>query len=301
MTCGIYLISNLINNKVYVGQSINIEKRWTQHKRELRNSIHENKKLQNAWNKYGEENFEFSIACECEEKQLNTLEQYYVFSLESYLSKGGYNISLGGDGLFIKGINNKMNKNVYCIETKTKYFSIAEASRQTGIREASILQCCKGNYKYAGKEGSQEFHWMYYEDFLKKGEIINNAPRKKIEKGHQVICLETGEIFNSLKVAGEKYNTDGSNIGACCRGKRITAGEYHWMYYEDYLSGKVIEIMPGYIPPTKKRKVYCPELNLTFNSIQEASDYTGDLKSKICCCCKGSRKTTNKHHWQYIN
>lgn len=301
MTCGIYLISNLINNKVYVGQSINIEKRWTQHKRELRNSIHENKKLQNAWNKYGEENFEFSIACECEEKQLNTLEQYYVFSLESYLSKGGYNISLGGDGLFIKGINNKMNKNVYCIETKTKYFSIAEASRQTGIREASILQCCKGNYKYAGKEGSQEFHWMYYEDFLKKGEIINNAPRKKIEKGHQVICLETGEIFNSLKVAGEKYNTDGSNIGACCRGKRITAGEYHWMYYEDYLSGKVIEIMPGYIPPTKKRKVYCPELNVTFNSIQEASDYTGDLKSKICCCCKGSRKTTNKHHWQYIN
>ena len=233
MTCGIYLISNLINNKIYVGQSINIEKRWRQHKRELKNNIHENKKLQNAWNKYGEENFEFSIACECEEKQLNTLEQYYVFSLESYLSKGGYNISLGGDGLFVKGINNKMNKSVYCIETKTEYFSIAEASRQTGIRETSILQCCKGNYKYAGKEGKQKFHWMYYEDFLEKGEIVDNTPRKKIEKGHQVICLETCEVFESLKVAGEKYNIDGSNIGACCRGKRTTAGEYHWMYYED--------------------------------------------------------------------
>ena len=47
--------------------------------------------------------------------------------------------------------------------------------------------------------------------------------------------------------------------------------------------------------------VYCPELNLTFNSIQEASEFTGDLKSKICCCCKGTRKTTNKHHWQYID
>lgn len=301
MTCGIYLISNLINNKIYVGQSINIEKRWRQHKRELRNNIHENKKLQNAWNKYGEENFEFSIACECEEKQLNTLEQYYVFSLESYLSKGGYNISLGGDGLFVKGINNKMNKSVYCIETKTEYFSIAEASRQTGIRETSILQCCKGNYKYAGKEGKQKFHWMYYEDFLEKGEIIDNTPRKKIEKGHQVICLETCEVFESLKVAGEKYNIDGSNIGACCRGKRTTAGEYHWMYYEDYLSGKAVEIIPDYVPPTKKRKVYCPELNLTFDSIQEASDYTGDSKSKICCCCKGTRKTTNKHHWKYIN
>jgi group I intron endonuclease len=301
MTCGIYFISNLINNKIYVGQSINIEKRWIQHKRELRNNIHENKRLQNAWNKYKEENFEFSIACECEEKQLNTLEQYYIFSLESYLPKGGYNISLGGDGLFIKGVNNKMNKSVYCIETKTEYFSIAEASRQTGIRETSILQCCKGNYKYAGKEGKQKFHWMYYEDFLEKGEIIDNAPRKKIEKGHQVICLETEEVFESLKIAGEKYNIDGSNIGACCRGKRTTAGEYHWMYYEDYLSGKVIEMIPNYVPPTKKRKVYCPELNLTFDSIQEASDYTGDLKSKICCCCKGTRKTTNKHHWQYID
>lgn len=301
MTCGIYLISNLINNKVYVGQSVNIEKRWTQHKRELRNNIHGSKKLQNAWNKYGEENFEFSIACECEEKQLNTLEQYYVFSLESYLPEGGYNISLGGEGLFIKGINNKMNKSVYCIETKIEYFSIAEASRQTGIRESSILQCCKGNYKYAGKEGKQKFHWMYYEDFLEKGEIIDNTPRKKIENGHQVICIETGEVFESLKVASEKYNIDGSNISACCRGKRTTAGEYHWMYHEDYLSGKVVEIIPNYVPPTKKRKVYCPELNLTFNSIQEASDYTGDSKSKICCCCKGTRKTINKHHWKYID
>lgn len=301
MTCGIYFISNLVNNKIYVGQSISIEKRWVHHKWKLRENNHENIKLQNAWNKYGEENFEFSIVCECEEKQLNTLEQYYILNLESYLPNVGYNITLGGDGLFVKGINNKVNKSVYCIETKTKYFSIAEATRQTGIRDSSILQCCKGNYKYAGKQGKQKLHWMYYEDFLEKGEIIDNTPRKKVEKGHKVICIETKEVFNSLKEASEKYKIESANIGACCRGKRTTAGEYHWMYHEDYLSKGSIEIDPNYKPPTKKRKVYCPELNLTFNSLQEASRITGDLKSRICDCCKGSRRTTNKHHWRYID
>ena len=301
MTCGIYFISNKVNNKIYVGQSVNIERRWKQHKRELKNNIHENGRLQNAWNKYGEENFEFSICSECKEEQLNTLEQYYIFPLETYIPNIGYNISIGGEGLFTKGINNKSNKSVYCIETKEMYFSIAEASRKTGIKDSSILQCCKGNYRYAGKNKNQKLHWMYYDEFLKNGEIIINIPKKEINKGHRVICLETKEVFDSIKSASIKYKIESANIGACCRDKRTTAGEYHWMYYEDYLSGKKIKITPNYIPPTKKRKVYCPELNLTFNSIQEASEFTGDLKSKICCCCKGTRKTTNKHHWQYID
>ena len=97
MTCGIYLISNLINNKIYVGQSINIEKRWTQHKRELRNNIHENKRLQNAWNKYGEENFEFSIVEECDINQLNQREIYWISKFNSCVN--GYNLTSGGDGV----------------------------------------------------------------------------------------------------------------------------------------------------------------------------------------------------------
>lgn len=58
---GIYSIINKINNKIYVGSSKNIMNRKSQHYSELRGGYHENIFLQRAWNKYGEENFEFKI------------------------------------------------------------------------------------------------------------------------------------------------------------------------------------------------------------------------------------------------
>lgn len=59
--CGIYIIQNLVNGNIYVGSSSNIKRRFSQHKSTLRHNTHKNKHLQNAWNKYGEENFEFVV------------------------------------------------------------------------------------------------------------------------------------------------------------------------------------------------------------------------------------------------
>ena len=65
---GIYMIRNIINNKVYIGQSSDLKDRLAHHKSSLRHNRHYSSYLQNAWNKYGEENFEFIILEECEEK-----------------------------------------------------------------------------------------------------------------------------------------------------------------------------------------------------------------------------------------
>ena len=54
---GIYLITNLINNKVYVGSAANILKRWNDHIRTLKGNKHPNIFIQRSWNKYGEEVF----------------------------------------------------------------------------------------------------------------------------------------------------------------------------------------------------------------------------------------------------
>lgn len=78
MTCGIYLIKNNISKKEYIGQSINIEKRWKDHKKDLRNNIHKNQHLQNAYNKYGENNFNFYILEECDKSILNDKEKFYI-------------------------------------------------------------------------------------------------------------------------------------------------------------------------------------------------------------------------------
>ena len=61
MKSGIYKITNLKNGKFYIGSSKDIERRWWEHTNELDKNIHINKKLQNAWNFYGKDNFKFEI------------------------------------------------------------------------------------------------------------------------------------------------------------------------------------------------------------------------------------------------
>lgn len=57
MTCGIYCIRNKINNNKYIGQSVNIEKRFETHKHFLNKNSHHNRHLRRAWDKYGEHSF----------------------------------------------------------------------------------------------------------------------------------------------------------------------------------------------------------------------------------------------------
>lgn len=95
---GIYKIENKINQKVYVGQSINIEKRWVAHKNTATNkySICYDYPLYRAIRKYGLENFEFSILEECEIFKLNEREIYWINYFKSYQKDFGYNLTLGG-------------------------------------------------------------------------------------------------------------------------------------------------------------------------------------------------------------
>lgn len=87
---GIYKIENTINGKVYIGSSINIPKRRRDHMTHLRRSEHDNFKLQNAWNKYGEQAFDFSTLLICERESLTHYEQIVIDGFDAVNS--GYNI-----------------------------------------------------------------------------------------------------------------------------------------------------------------------------------------------------------------
>ena len=88
---GIYKITNLINGKNYIGQSIHIEKRWKEHCKESSNSL-----ISQAIKKYGRENFSFSVLEEAEKSQLNDLEKKYIIIFNSIVPNG-YNILTGAD------------------------------------------------------------------------------------------------------------------------------------------------------------------------------------------------------------
>lgn len=76
---GIYGIKNKINNKIYVGQSMDINKRFSKHIRELRKQKHYNKHLQRSFNKYLECQFELIILEECKSSELGFKEQEWIY------------------------------------------------------------------------------------------------------------------------------------------------------------------------------------------------------------------------------
>ena len=92
MTRGIYRIYCKSEDKSYIGKSINIEERWKIHLNELKKGKHHNKKLQKVFNKYGIDDFEFSILKEVNDYyEITYYESYYAEKFNSF--NNGYNIA----------------------------------------------------------------------------------------------------------------------------------------------------------------------------------------------------------------
>lgn len=69
-----------------------------------------------------------------------------------------------------------------------------------------------------------------------KGKKLSEEHKRKIRRSKKVICLETGQVFNTIKEASEWCNTGKANVCSCCKGRNKTAGGYHWEYIEEYLT-----------------------------------------------------------------
>lgn len=99
MRSGIYQITNALNGKRYVGSAVNLKRRWGEHLRRLRGGSHDNRHLQNAFYKYGDAAFVFSVLEPvANPAELIGREQYHLDTLNPE-----YNISrMAGSSLGIK-------------------------------------------------------------------------------------------------------------------------------------------------------------------------------------------------------
>lgn len=104
----IYKIHNTINDKVYVGKTISFKQRVNKHKQHLNKGIHNNKYLQNSWNKHTSDKFEFSIIEECSQDNVDEREIFWIAKLKANNSKYGYNLTFGGEG----GIHNESTRKI---------------------------------------------------------------------------------------------------------------------------------------------------------------------------------------------
>lgn len=252
MKCIIYQIRNKLSEKIYIGSTNNFKKRINQHLHCLRNKKHHSIKLQNAWNKYGEENFKFEILEECNVEKIKDqydLEQNYIDKLNCFdkgYNMSGSSYSPGGfiiwTELMRKDMGEKISrkhkgkipKNISLLREKGKR-AILEYENGFFIREYESAKQCgellnidyklinnilRGKVKACRKYPNKTWKYKDNKDVRKlKYNFNSNFKKGNFKKiGLYINNVLVRTFFNS-KEAAEYSNLTEESIRRICRGQ----------------------------------------------------------------------------------
>lgn len=316
--CGIYCIYN--SKYFYVGQAIDINRRWNKHRRQLLNNSHENEIMQRVFNKYSESDpFKYKII-KVIDSDLNNWEYKAIISIahkfpnlicmniadprKTYCGQKEIRerISLALTGKSLPELTKqkmsqarKGRKNpwkwvkVVQLDTNGKLIKIWD-SRTHAEKELGFSIRIDNN-RHGG------FQWQHYEDWLinPKG---NKILKHKVDNTIKQFSFNGNLIkeWNSIKEASIELNISSTQICECLNNKGNTAGGYLWSYtYE----------CPKYIPQHNKKKIiekYDLKGNLIeiFQSIASAARSIGSnpttLRKRIL-----DNKEIGGFIWKYQN
>ena len=262
VVCGIYCIENIVDHKKYIGQSIDIYRRWKDHKRELNGNRHRNVYLQRAWNKDGKDNFNFYVLEICNDSMLDEREIYYIDAFNCMNNANGYNLENGGNenkrlsketikkisearlGKFVGGDNPKAHP-VYCPQLDRWFSYVLEVEREGIASESGVRDCLKGKSKTAGKHPvtGERLTW-YDKDNMANPEIMKIIIDEKNGISHiapdtrciPLYCVELDRLFEGGAPQAEKEgiaNAASIRSYLCKRNKSagkhpITGEPLHW-------------------------------------------------------------------------
>lgn len=226
---GIYKITNLVNGKTYIGQSINIERRFWDH----RCVSHEtNRHLKHALIKYGKDNFKYEVIEECSAEMLDEREMYYISKLSPE-----YNVLAGGQGKGrclsddVKEILRLHGKRQWAMKSEEEKARIIKNNLLCGAKvghPVSNQTREKLRAKNLGRVQSKETIEKRKQTFINKkanGYVQTNAGHKK-----KIVCLENGIVYESVKDAGKLLGIDVTGISTVLRGRAKSTHGYHFEY-----------------------------------------------------------------------
>lgn len=261
---GVYKITNEANGKVYIGQSIDMDERIKRHKRDLENSRSFCRELQHDYDK-NPGNISFSILCECSVDELDDKEKGYIEMYDSTNPLNGYNKRVWGNWM-TRTVSSETRRKLSDgkVGSKNPMYGyhpteeeLAERSERMKKHSAEISARMKGRFagekhpmygKHHTEEAKEKMSaakigkkpWIagkkHTEESLKKmserrkGKMVGSANCKS----KAVMCVETGIVYESQRIASRELNVNQSDISRSCKTGKATKG-MHFVEVENGL------------------------------------------------------------------
>lgn len=286
---GIYKITNLINNKVYIGQTIDYERRINEHIRHYPNSNYHdfNSLLYRAIRKYGINNFSFEMIEECDTNELDDKEIKWIKKYNAYCNwpnSNGYNMTIGGQGnrkitpeQVLEEWNNGLSK-----QEIVKKFSLSTTTVKFYLRTCNIStkEILERSVRNKSKPVSQ---------YSLKGEYLQSYP-------------SISEAVRSIH--DRKASTSGICEACSNNHSNTTAYGYIWKYTDDSTPIEELVKRATNVIHHKDRAINQYTLDgkyvKTFLTIKDAADSCGiKSASAITNVCNGRAKTSGGYIWKY--
>jgi len=324
----IYKITNLINNKVYIGKtSRTVKERFEEH---LQASKKDTRPLYNAMRKYGVENFKVKIIEVCSSnEEANEREMYWIKKYNSFVefeNSNGYNCTLGGDGMPLIDID-LMEVVKHYLEHKNtaytaEYFEVSSVTVRRILyrfnieiqdynNEKTIVMIKNG--KIIKKFNSIADAYRFLGESPRKKNIYNalntgrrafgyhwkylNCEKTKLNK-RTIVMRKNGKNIKYFSTHTDAYlylnkSIKSRNITKVLNGELKTAFGFEWGYADEYMSNENNQVLM-----VKNGKIMG-----TFLTLKEAYVNLGKnvKSSNISKVLKGQRKTAYGYEWHYAN
>lgn len=300
---GIYKITSP-NDRIYIGQSENIDKRWYLHrykpKGEKMTFIH------NSLNKYGWENHIFEIIEECDKKSLNLREIYWIdfykSNIRKHKNKRGLNLTDGGTS----GTRPKKKIYQYSLDNKLIkiWSSIEEVVDKLDYDKTGLMKCCQGK-----KNTANGYKWSYKKDKILEviEKIFINGPVLQIGENSSIVEWDSPKqaAHHLSTKLNKRIRTVQSGIYHAINGKKKTYLGYIWksknpFSQTDFLNKKIQKNGKSVVQYNKGKLV---KTWLSIREVVEKIDKQGrkpkSVYTGIYDCIRGRLKQYLGYEWKY--